>query len=201
MLRLETDFDNLKTSSEYEKYDQLVSNKFRLEKELERESENLRTSFATISSVLIRIEGPEQALARQYADNPIKTLENDRNLWILNLLHTVSVRLPDLVTDEVRRMKMREALNLLSSEQLKNFLKKKELINTSLNQTHRQIMLNTTTTKIEDLKYKLNHAKEQIMFTEENKHKYQKLISEQDSEKGLLMLEKKLNTFAGVKII
>ena len=201
---LETDIDNLKTSPEYEKYDQLVSKKLRIEKELERETENMRILFSPVLKMLAEYDkrelGADRALARQYASDPITSLLNDKQLWLLNLLQAVSGKLPEIEQDEKKRLKLRQSILALSEDVLKNYLAKHRIIKEAMSQVQRQITLDNTTMKVEDIKYKLNHVNNQLKIFEENKEKIENTISEINIEKDLLMLEKKLNMLSPVKI-
>lgn len=203
-IKLETDHDNLKSSEEYEKYDELLSKKLKLEKELERENENTKLLFSPISKILEEYDkrelGSDRALARSYVQDPLQSLHNDKNLWVLNLLQSVADKLPEIEPDEEKRIKLRQSILSVSENTLKDYLSKAEIINDSINQLRRQLMLNNTTNKIEDIKYKLNHANGQARVSTENKQKHLKTISEVDIKKDLLMLEKKLNTLTPVKI-
>ncbi|MEK6886281.1 MAG: hypothetical protein AABW88_00450, partial [Nanoarchaeota archaeon] len=53
---LETELDDLKTAEEYSKYDQLISKQMRLEKELEREEQNISILFSPILKLLFEYD-------------------------------------------------------------------------------------------------------------------------------------------------
>ncbi len=203
-IKLETDFDNLKTMYEYEKYDELMSQRIRLEKEIERESEHIRLLFTPLSKILSKYEGEvdyNRSLARQYAEDPLAALHNDKDLWILNLLQIISSKLPEIIQDEGKRIKLREAIMKVTEGTLKSYLTGQKTIKENLEQVKKQLLINNTTTKMEDIKYKMNHAIEQLSVSEENIKKHEKAISELDIGKDLLMLEKKLSLLHPVKII
>ena len=203
-LVLETDIDNLKTSPEYEKYDELISKKLRIEKELERETENMRILFSPVLKMLAEYDkrelGADRALARQYASDPIISLLNDKQLWLLNLLQAVSSKLPEIEQDEKKRLRLRQSILALSEDVLKSYLAKHRIIKEAMAQIQRQITLDNTTMKVEDIKYKLNHVNNQLRIFSENKDKIEDAISDINIEKDLLMLEKKLNLLSPVKV-
>ena len=70
-----------------------------------------------------------------------------------------------------------------------------------MNQVKRQLMADNVTTRIGDLKYKQNHALEQLKLSEESRKKHEEEISQLNAEKDLLMLEKKLSLLGKVRVI
>ncbi len=202
---LETELDDLKTAEEYSKYDQLISKQMRLEKELEREEQNISILFSPILKLLFEYDkkemGADRALARQYASSPIQSLHNDKGLWILTLLQSVSSKLPELEQNEQKRIKVRQSILAINETILKDYLAKRSLIQDAVSNVKRQIMSNNTTTKIGDVNYKMKHVDEQVKTAEENRKKHENEISTLNPEKDLLMLEKKLSLLGKVKII
>ena len=86
----------------------------------------------------------------------------------------------------------------LREEFVKNFSSKYGLIKEALEHIHRQNRINTTTIKMEDIRYKLNHVKQMIAICDENVGKITEQLEEINLEKDLLSLEEHLSTFAGV---
>jgi hypothetical protein len=202
--KLETDLDDLKTASEYEKYDQLMGKKIKLDKELERDQEHMKLLFAPLVGAFASYDqkelGADRALARQYAADPLASLHHDSGLWLFTLLQVVSLKLPEIELDERKRLKIRQSILSLSEEVVKNYLAKYNVLKEGLSQINRQIMMNTTTTKIGDIKYKLQHVEQQLTLIAENTQKCQAVLAELNVEKDLLMLEKKLQVFSPVVI-
>ncbi len=203
-LKLEDDIDDLKSGPEYEKYDSLISKKIRLDKEMEREEENMRILFSPILKVMFEYDkrelGADRVLARQYAQNPIEALNSDKNLWVLNLLQSVSSRLPEIEPNEAKRMRIRQSILSISEDVLHSYSSKSSAIKEMLDQVKMQISRDITTTRIDDIKYRLRHAEEQIAIAEENVKKHEEAISQLNVEKDLLMLERKLNVLGKVRI-
>jgi hypothetical protein len=203
-IKLETEIDNLRTTYEYEKFDQLVSKKIKLEKELEREQGIFKTAFAPIARLFAAYDekefGADRVLARQYASDPANTLLNDKNLWLLNLMEVASAKLPELEPDERKQIKVKEAITVITKEYLNEFLSKCNALNNAMQVIKRQIRMNATTTKIEDIKYKLRHIDEQIRGYEESKAKILEAMEEQNTEKDLLMLEKQLSSLTQIRL-
>lgn len=198
-LSLETDIDNLKTMPEYEKYDRLLSQRIRLEAEIERETENIRMIFAKIAKILAKYR-QNHALAKQYAEDPLNAVQNDRNMQILGFLQEISSNLPVIEPDNEKRAKIIETISNINEEKLRNYLDRQNLVKDGLEQIRKQLMLSNTTVKIEDIRYKMSHVLKQLGVCRENIKKHEKAISELGIEKDLLMLEKKLNLLGRVKI-
>ncbi len=202
---LETEIDNIKTDEGYQKYDQLLSKRIRLEKEIEREEQNVSVLFSPILKLLFEYDkrelGADRALARQYASSPIQSLHSDRGLWILTLLQSVSSKLPELVEDEQKRIKLRQSILAIDENVLKDYLAKRDLIKEAISQVKRQLMSDNTVTKIGDVDYKMKHADEQVKLAEENRKKHEEEVSTLNAEKDLLMLEKKLSLLGKVRVI
>ena len=202
---LETEIDNIKTEEGYQKYDQLLSKKIRLEKEMEREEQNISIAFSPILKLLFEYDkrelGADRALARQYASSPIQSLHNDKGLWILTLLQSVSLKLPELEENEQKRIRLRQSILTINENLLKDYLAKRNLIQEALSYVKRQVMSDNTSTKIGDVNYKMKHADEQIKNQEENRKKHEEETLTLNPEKDLLMLEKKLSLLGRVKVI
>ena len=202
---LETELDDLKTAEEYSKYDQLLSKQIRLEKEMEREDQNISILFSPILKLLFEYDkrelGADRALARQYASSPIQSLHNDKGLWILSLLQSVSSKLPELEENEQKRIRLKQFIFAINENLLKDYLSKRNLIQEAISSVRRQIMSDNTSTKIGDVNYKMKHANEQVKTAEENRKKREEEISVLNPEKDLLMLEKKLSLLGRIKII
>ena len=204
-LKLDTELDDMKTGPDYEKYDSLVSKKIKVENEMERENKNMRILFSPILKILFEYDkrelGADRALARQYASNPIDALHTDKGLWILSLLQSVSSKLPEIEADEPKRMKIRQSILAISENVLKDHFSRYDVFKEAMNQVKKQIMTDITTTKIGDMKYKQNHVLEQLKLSEESRKKHEEEALQLNTEKDLLILEKKLNLLGKVKII
>ncbi|MEK6886587.1 MAG: hypothetical protein AABW88_02025, partial [Nanoarchaeota archaeon] len=167
--------------------------------------QNISILFSPILKLLFEYDkrelGADRALARQYASSPIQSLHNDKGLWILTLLQSVSSKLPELEQNEQKRIKVRQSILAINETILKDYLAKRSLIQDAVSNVKRQIMSNNTTTKIGDVNYKMKHVDEQVKTAEENRKKHENEISTLNPEKDLLMLEKKLSLLGKVKII
>lgn len=203
-LKIETEFDNLKTSDEFTKFDSILAKKIKLEKELERENENMLALFHPLSKMLSKFAETESEFgnvsARHYSKDPLLALQADRGNWIFNFIALLSKNINDMEPDEKKRIKLMNAASSLSPNAVDSYLTKIGIIREALSQTQKQTIRNSATLKMEDLKYKLNHVIEQTRIILENKQKYEDAISALNSEKDLLMLERKLNLLSRVKL-
>lgn len=199
--KIETEIDDLKTTYEYQKFDQVISKKIQLERELERERDLISPHLSILSSLFKmydKFDSSQRITAKNYSSNPIDALDSDQGLSILSLLHEVSSRLTELEADEKKRIKYQTALNSLSREVLKKYLEKSGTINSALRDIRRQTTTNTTILKQEDFAYKLRHVKEQLRTINETKASCERAISELSTEKDLLNLEKQLQSLSKV---
>lgn len=203
-LKLETEFDNLKTSDEFTKFDNILAKKIKLEKELERENENMLALFHPLSKVLSKFAENEAGFgtvsSRHYSKDPLLALQADRGNWLFNFTAMLSKNINEIEPDEKKRIKLLNAASALNQSAVNSYLTKIGIIREALSQTQKQTIRNSATLKMEDLKYKLNHVNEQTRLIFENKQKYEDAISALNSEKDLLMLERKLNLLSRVKI-
>ncbi len=203
-LKLETDYDELKTSPEFEKYDILLSKKVKIENELERENQNMTLLLSPLSKLFADYVqkglGSDMALARQYSENPIIALHNDSRFFIVDLIKHVSEKLHELEADEKKRLKLRQSLLAVSEEVLRSHRAQYERLKQLQSEVQRQLMLNNTTIKIEDLKYKLSHANEQIKMFKDNRTKYETAIEQINVQRDINALQRQLQSFSEVII-
>ncbi len=203
--KLETEFDDLKTASEYNKYDQHFSRKIRVEKEFERERHQFLATFSQIAKVLREYEknslGIGGDLARRYADDPVSAVMNDSNFRIVDIIPNIISQLPVMEPNEMRRARITQALSTLTLEYLKQFVEKNVLLRNTMQNVQRQITMDPVSLKVGDINYKIKHVQEQIALFEQNQAKYESMIKEIDAGKALLILERELNSFAGIKLL
>jgi len=115
-------------------------------------------------------------------------------------LQFVSNKLPELEQDEARRMKLKQFISSISDDSLRQLLARSKAIDGGLREIRRQLTGEHTARKLEDIKYKLNHAEHQIQSFDELIQVRQKEIDSLKIEKDLLSLEKELSSFAKVKL-
>lgn len=202
--KLETDSDDLKTTESYEKYDKMQSRKIHLETEKERTDAEVKSVFQPLAASFKKYDsmemGADRAIARAYAEDVVRAFYKDEQLWVLSLMQSVSNKLPELEADEAKRMKLRQTIVSISEDSLRQMLAKNRAVEDGLRDIRRQLTGEITARKLEDIKYKINHAEQQIKNFDESILNHQKEIDGLKIEKDLLSLEKELSSFAKVKI-
>ncbi len=203
-LRLETDLDNIKTSEDYEKFDRMLSRKIKLEKELEREQAELDSLFGVIIPLLRSYDeksiGADGALARAYANNYVEALSNDKGLWIVSLLQSVTSKLNEIEDDVKKRARQKQALDSLSEEFLRQSSSRIRSLHEYLGDVRRQILNDMVSKRIEDIKYKISHVDSQIDAIDQTMASHEQELQELNIEKDLLNLGKNLSSFGEVTI-
>lgn len=202
--KLETDVDNLETSSRFQAYDAAQSIKIRTETEIRRHKENFLLLFSQVEKALKKYQkiafDSDKELVNDYLISAVDALDNDRLFKILNVLKNVGYKINDLELDEKKKERTLAAINRINEIMLKDFLWKYDSLKEKIMESNKRINTNTIATEINDLNYKLKHSSEQIIRIEADIEKLKTNAETLNIENLMKELRMKLSKLAPVII-
>ena len=119
--------EELKQSEDYAKYKNLKSERENTINELKNYEDILIQSFSSIERALRKyshIAFEHESLVLDYVASPLKTLSEDKNLMIINILSKMKEFIADntLKLDEAKKSKTLEEINKLDRETLTKYI-------------------------------------------------------------------------------
>ncbi|MFC1728291.1 hypothetical protein ACFLZ7_02390 [Nanoarchaeota archaeon] len=203
--KLETDLDNLETSSRFESHSNAQSTKISTETEMRRHKENFLLIFSQVEKALKKYQkvafDSDQDIVQDYLISPVEALDNDRSFKILNVLKNISYKINELELDEKKKERTSSTITRINEVMLKDFLWKYDSLKDKLTEVSKRLNSNTVTSEINDINYKLKHSQEQIIKIESDIEKISSSVEEMGIEQSVKDLRVKLNELAPVVIL
>jgi hypothetical protein len=171
--------EQLKNSKEYNEFNKIKQEKDDINIKIHSIENQIIDLFSQLAPALKkfqRITLKDDALIADYAENPVKTLLEDTNLKIIELLKNMkkSILSNSIDIRDKKREKTLEKIDQITQEQLKNMQSKYSQLKQSKNGLNNKLKSNRTMPLLEEMQYKHEHhlsmiekLKKDIQETEE----------------------------------
>ncbi|MBW2984881.1 hypothetical protein KY361_07200 [Candidatus Woesearchaeota archaeon] len=186
--RTEKELDDFKKSGEFSAYEKLKEEKNKTMHDLEEHKKQLLHSFAVLERALKkfqRIAFEDDKLIESYVQNPVTSLEQDRELKIIDILDKLedSVENSRLDLKDKKKDKTIEEIKKLNKDFFDNFLNKHNELKNKLSEINKQIESSKADDKIKELNEKLEKIKHSIETKSRNMDYTKKELEKIDVDK------------------
>ena len=181
----------------YKKLHELIEKKKNIEKEIREEEKEPLHSFSVINDALKKYEriSLENKLIKEYLENPLKTLEEDKELKITDIIHSMKNLLMKNQIDlkEEKKEKTIHECNKINKNYLETVLGKIAELKRKIHELNSEIEKETIVKEIEELKEELRKEKIKESEVKHRIEKMRKTLEDIDINKQEKELEMQIN--------
>jgi hypothetical protein len=198
------EIEKLKESEQFSEFILLTDNRQKLEKELTEIQSGVTHSFSEIGTALKKYSNlnKDNKQVKCYLDNPIKTLLDDKELNIVQILNSTKKEIDDKKIDlkVKKREKILKELNNLNEKYFNDFVNKNEGLNVKLEELNTNIKFSEIAKKVKELKNDLEQDEIKLLERKKTLSKMEKDLEEIDIDLLKNELESEILTSLGRKI-
>ncbi len=203
--KLEKQKDELENSDEYAQLDGLRTARMRILKEMESNASSVEEHFSQLDKAFRKYQHMSDDNASKiiddYVQNPLEALSRDSSLRILETLSLMKDRLDSIETDDRKKLRIKEHIDRLDKDFLLERIERNKELLSRLSDVDARIKQDKIMREIEDVNYKMDHAKKQVKRIEEEELKrLNAQLSKIDPEKLKGRISEQMERLTGIKL-
>lgn len=192
---LNEELENLKKSPEYCDFLNILESEKDIQKFIGITRDKIHQPFSVLQKALkkySKISLQHEKLIDSYVNDPIKALQSDEGLAIINILSGLKASISALGLDDKKKARSINEINALTLEYITSFLKSYEELNDNLTETREKISSNSASQEHKRIQGQLEKAASQVAGISSQKAKLVAESGKINIEKQKDLLEKEI---------